>query len=52
MLAYFKVDQSHEYHPQYLKSVNKGQVLDMEQQNITFNLDNRIGIGTLFLSAL
>ena len=43
MLAYFKISENHTYHPQYLKSVNKGQVIDMEPQNITFDLDARIG---------
>ena len=43
MLAYFKVSENHTYHQQYLKSVNNGQVLDKEPQDITFGLDSRIG---------
>ena len=43
MLAYFRVDESHNYHPQYLKSVNKGPLMDFEPQNITLSLDSRIG---------
>ena len=43
MLAYFKASENHTYHQQYLKSVNNGQVLDKEPQDITFGLDSRIG---------
>ena len=32
------------YHTQYLKSVNKGGVFDKQAQNITFNLDSRVGL--------
>ena len=51
MLAYFSITQENQrddpnntnYHPQYLKSVNRRDVVDLQAQNITLDLDDRVG---------
>ena len=53
MLAYFSITQENQrddpnntnYHPQYLKSVNRRDVVDLQAQNITLDLDDRVGNG-------
>ena len=49
MLAYFSIasnsanTQLEKYHPQYLKSVNRRDLVDYQPQNITLDLDDRVG---------
>ena len=51
MLAYFSIKTQSEpnsegllnYHPQYLKSVNRRDLIDYQPQNITLDLDDRVG---------
>jgi discoidin domain receptor family protein 2 len=51
MLAYFSIKAQKEsssegllnYHPQYLKSVNRRDLIDFQPQNITLDLDDRVG---------
>ena len=51
MLAYFSIKAQRErsseglinYHPQYLKSVNRRDLIDFQPQNITLDLDDRVG---------
>ena len=55
MLAYFSITEQNkqndstnqqrleQYHPQYLKSVNRRDLIDLQAQNITLDLDDRVG---------
>ena len=49
MLAYFSIASNNanskldKYHPQYLKSVNRRDLVDYQPQNITLDLDDRVG---------
>ena len=49
MLAYFSIAKNNanpkleKYHPQYLKSVNRRDLIDFQPQNITLDLDDRVG---------
>ena len=49
MLAYFSIASNNanpkleKYHPQYLKSVNRRDLIDYKPQNITLDLDDRVG---------